>query len=242
MRVLTAKAAGTTDKHSAKAIKKKHLFKRSPSETYYSISPGSFSDLHASHGEVNSDDPANSSSEKVEYFSISSQGSKLSDSLSVGASCDIDAGHDTQSSSRAIESERAFMQQPLIKLDEEKNHFCLTPDEDFMRDGYCRCSFCNHDDLVPNISISQEETVDKSFALVGNAGQHKPYVNSEAPKKLISRADVTECNPPWMKQRKPRDLSKVYLDSSFHRSAVMLFRQCEKESLQEEQVNCHALT
>ena len=201
------------------------------SAVYYSLSPDTFSQAHDTDDEMTSSNRASSGlgSEKLEYFAISSNKEKNHISRPA-SSCDVEMDCEDKSSLQTSGSDQVFVIKRSLSEISAEDPFqdCnLSPDEDFMRDGYCRCSFCNHDDLpISSLAASREQSPNN---LIISA------VETES-QKLITLADVVECNPPWMKERKRQDLSKTYRESLFHRTAVKLFHQCEIETLQEAQV------
>jgi len=228
--ILPAKDISPTNKHLMQVDEEKQL-KRNHPAAYYSISPNSLPYAHPQSENMGLSDSENKDSEKLEYFSILSQKDKFCYSTSANTDCDMDVDSN---------DEPAFILSRSISAvtDEGQDPICLTPDEDFMRDGYCRCSFCSHDDLpFSNMSVKTKEHHNKSIIFTNNTNDVKSSVNNASLKKLISWADVAECNSPWMKERKPRELSRQYLESYFHRSTIKLFHQCEIESLQEAEVN-----
>ena len=92
---------------------------------------------------------------------------------------------------------------------------------DFLSDGYCHCSFCNHDDIFSSNTAEWE----LASPLIG------------IKRKRSSSIDLTDCSPPWFKERRLSQLSEEYKESAFYKALTALIQQCQSEIMKEEQVN-----
>ena len=188
---------------------------------YYSLSPVSIGEHSSGAASMDSSllkESQNTAVNKPEYLAMVSDhdcahvSSESSTNLSlcsvdqqkVESTCNIkssDANQSTLSNTNVDSIEPSF-------------------DGDFIRDGYCRCSFCNHDEIFNPNSFCELDF------------ENRPR---ECKRQYSSFAsDVLCCSPPWMKER--RYLSKEYKESVFHKSLLDIFRRCEEEILQEEEV------
>lgn len=95
-------------------------------------------------------------------------------------------------------------------------------DSDFLRDGYCQCSFCNHDDIFLS-------TVTELEAYAPPARVKRKRTNS---------VEMMDHSPPWIKERSLSEINEAYKDTAFYKAVSALVETCQSESIKEDQVTC----